>query len=420
MRKVAWILAMVMCVSFLLAACGAKDASGVVKELESKAKKLDSYQGTGTMTLHTGQQPQEYNVEIWYKQPHFYRISLQNEKKDISQVVLRNDDGVFVLTPHLNKSFRFQSNWPDQQGQVYLYQTLLQSILMDQTRQFASDKENYLFDVVANYQNGSLARQKIWLSKDDYAPQKVEVSDSNANVVVEVNFDQFEFNKKFDKDSFDMQRNMTASLSTIPTISKEEADVAQAVAGEATKETEAGETESTDAAGKKAADEAVNAEVNDKGKEEAQGTETEGTEAEGTETEKQEEEAAAEKGHEVAEQPEAQPNLPVIEPDYLPEGVVKKDETELKLGESNAVSMRYAGEYNYTLVQTRSKVDSHTATAIPGDLMDLGFPLGVISGEAIRTLTWNHDGVEFRLSSGDLTDNEFIRIAQSVQGEIGK
>lgn len=49
-------------------------------------------------------------------------------KKDVTQIVLRNDEGVFVLTPSQNKSFRFQSNWPDNQGQVYLYETLIRSI----------------------------------------------------------------------------------------------------------------------------------------------------------------------------------------------------------------------------------------------------------------------------------------------------
>ncbi len=117
------------------------------------------------MTLNTGTEPQEYSVEVCYMAESYYRIALTNAKKDITQIVLRNDDGVFVLTPHLNKSFRFQSDWPENQGQVYLYQSLVQSILMDNERQFTTDDKSYVFDVAANYQNGSLARQKVWLDK---------------------------------------------------------------------------------------------------------------------------------------------------------------------------------------------------------------------------------------------------------------
>jgi outer membrane lipoprotein-sorting protein len=211
MRRITWIIALVVGVTVVLTGCGKKDAGSVVSDLDQLVGKMDSYQASGTMTLQTGQEPQDYQVEVWYKSKNYYRIALVNEKKDISQIVLRNDEGVFVLTPHLNKSFRFKSDWPENQGQVYLYQSLVQSIIADKARQFTVDNGAYVFDVTANYQNASnLSRQRIWLNKKNYAPQHVEVSDANANVKVIVDFKQFEFGKKFDKDSFDMKRNMTA------------------------------------------------------------------------------------------------------------------------------------------------------------------------------------------------------------------
>jgi len=160
MRRITWIAAIVISLAVVLAGCGSKDAGSVVKQLDHVISKLESYQSTGTMTLNTGQEPQVYQVEVWFQDPHYYRISLTNDKKDITQIVLRNDEGVFVLTPHLNKSFRFQSDWPENQGQVYLYQSLVQSIMMDGDRQFTTEENNYVFDVMANYQNASLSRQK--------------------------------------------------------------------------------------------------------------------------------------------------------------------------------------------------------------------------------------------------------------------
>ncbi|MEW9106231.1 outer membrane lipoprotein carrier protein LolA, partial [Paenibacillus sp.] len=210
MRRITWVLAIVMSVAILVAGCGKKDASAVVQDLDKVMSKLESYAGIGTMTLHSGQQPLEYRVEVWYQNPSYYRIELKNEKKDITQIVLRNKEGVFVLTPSLNKIFRFQSDWPENQCQVYLYQTLVRSILSDNARQFTADGDNYVFEVAANYQTDSLVRQKIWLSKDSYAPKQVQVTDSEAKVVVEMKFNQFDFSKKFDQDSFDMQRNMTS------------------------------------------------------------------------------------------------------------------------------------------------------------------------------------------------------------------
>ncbi|MGG1596238.1 MULTISPECIES: outer membrane lipoprotein-sorting protein [Paenibacillus] len=378
MRRFTWVVALVMvCLSLVVSGCGLigkKDAGSVVKDLDGVRSKLQSYHGKGKMTLNTGQEPQEYDVEVCYLEPSYYRIVLTNAKKDITQIVLRNDDGVFVLTPHLNKSFRFQSDWPENQGQVYLYQSLVDSILMDNERQFTSDEKSYVFDVVANYQNGSLARQKVWLDKRNYAPQHVEVSDANANVLVIVKFDVFEFGTKFEKDHFDMQRNMTGwNLMTQPTIVHHD----DANAGAA----EAGKTG------------------------ESKGAAANGTGAKGT--------ASGEKTDAAKQQ-----SFGIIEPNYMPSGVKKQDVTELTLGDDKAVMLRYSGTYNYTLLESRPV--TKTVTNMPGDILDLGFTLGVVTGDAKKTLTWTYDGVEFRLSTADLPETEMIKIAQAVQGEMGK
>jgi outer membrane lipoprotein-sorting protein len=371
MRRVTWVLAIVMCVAWVAAGCGKKDAEQVVKDLDHVLGKLESYQGAGKMTLQTGQQAQEYSVEVWYQTPHYYRIALTNAAKDITQIVLRNDEGVFVLTPHLNKMFRFQSDWPENSGQVYLYQSLIQSIVMDNDRQFTEEKDAYVFDVVANYQNQLLSRQKIWLNKKDYSPRQVQVTDDNNNVMVSVNFTQFEFGKKFEKDSFDMQRNMTSwNLQTMPT---------SATVGDA--------TGSTSADGSKQTGAAANAQQL-------------GTTGQG--------------------QNSADDSFGVFEPSYVPDGVKAQAPQQVKIGEEKAVMFRYSGTYNYTLIESRPQ--AKTVTSLSGDILDLGYTLGVLTGTegGMKTLTWTYDGVEFRLSTGDLPETEMIQIAQSVQGQVGK
>ncbi|KEQ27930.1 outer membrane lipoprotein-sorting protein [Paenibacillus tyrfis] len=443
MRRFTWVVALVMvCLSLVVSGCGKKDAGSVVKELDGVMSKLQSYHGKGQMTLRTGQDPQEYDVEVSFQAPSFYRISLTNAKKDITQIVLRNDDGVFVLTPHLNKSFRFQSDWPENQGQVYLYQSLVQSILMDNERHFTSDEKAYVFDVVANYQNGSLARQKVWLDKRNYAPQHVEVSDANSNVMVIVKFDQFEFGTKFEKDQFDMQRNMTGwNLKTLPTMMQGDSKAGEksgatdskagtgAVSGnqgakgttqeKGDKGTTAGQGSGTDAKGSAAGtskETSAGAAVGNgaSNSSAADGTKTGSTNSsQGTATNGAQAAAAGAKKDTSKQQ-----SFGIIEPRYMPSGVKKQDVTELKLGEEQAVMLRYSGKYNYTLMESRPQVQ--TVSVLPGDILDLGFTLGVVTGDAKKTLTWTYDGIEFRLSTGDLPATEMIKVAQAVQGEIGK
>ncbi|WP_339286009.1 DUF4367 domain-containing protein [Paenibacillus sp. FSL R5-0486] len=398
MRRISWMLAMVLVLSALLAACGKKDAAAVVKDLNEVVGEMESYQGAGVMTLHTGDTPQQYKVEVWHQKPSYYRIALTNAKKDVTQIVLRNDEGVFVLTPSQNKSFRFQSNWPDNQGQVYLYETLIRSITGDTTRQFADEKESYVFDVAANYNTHALVRQKIWLNKSDYAPKQVEVSDSNANVVVDVKFDSFKFGAAFEKDAFDMQRNMTAAT-------KEGGQTG----------TDSGVTpaEQTGEGGKEPA--------NPQTAPEPDGAVTDGQSGVGGDTEQQGTEGATtgQEGEEpTLAEPEGADSFGVIQPTYAPEGVQLKDDQILEEAGDYSVMLRYEGTYNYTIFEARPQ--DRAVSLAPSSVVDLGFTLGMISGDALKTLTWMTDGIEYRITSADLPQNEMVRIATSMQEESGK
>jgi outer membrane lipoprotein-sorting protein len=438
MRRFTWVIALVVSLSLVLAGCGKKDAGAVVKDLDGVINKLDSYQGVGRMVLNTGQEPQEYQVEVWYQNPHYYRISLKNDKKDITQIVLRNDDGVFVLTPHLNKSFRFQSDWPENQGQVYLYQSLVQSIIMDKDRQFITDPNAYVFDVMANYQNGSLARQKIWLDKKNYSPKHVEVSDANANVMVIVDFSQFEFGKKFEKDSFDMQRNMTSwNLKSLPTAAAtngtkaastgNNASAGNGIVSSGAVGSSAAVAGTSDGSGKAAgsttgaAGQGTTGSVSQGASSTASGTGTQskspGTNTNGAVNNTSPAGAAASTSTN-APAGAAQAQFGVIEPFYTPSGVKRQDMNEIKLGEEKAMMLRYSGKFNYTLVESRPQ--AQTVSALPGDIVDLGYTLAVITGGEKKMLTWTYDGVEFRLSTADLPMTEMIKVAQAVQGEMGK
>jgi outer membrane lipoprotein-sorting protein len=211
MKKVVLLFALMAMLASVLAACGGKGEEDVVGDLSAKMDTLESYKADAQLILNNGEEKQEYNVEVWHRNPHYYRIGLTNMAKEITQIILRNDEGVFVLTPHLNKSFRFQSEWPENHGQVYLYESLVRDILTDTNRKFSMEDDQYVFETVANYQNKTITQQKIWLSKD-LKPTKVHVMDADFNVMVEVIFSNLEFNYAFEDDAFDMQRNMQGAL----------------------------------------------------------------------------------------------------------------------------------------------------------------------------------------------------------------
>ncbi|MFA9556647.1 outer membrane lipoprotein carrier protein LolA [Evansella sp. AB-rgal1] len=209
MKRVISLLVVFTAVLLLLAACGEKSQEDVMNDLDKTLDDLTGYKAEAEMSIQTGEEPQVYQVEVWYKHPSYYRVSLSNEGDEPSQIILRNDEGVFVLTPALNKSFRFQSDWPENNSQVYLYESLLGDILLDPERSFSATDDHYVFQTNTNYTNKNLNQQEIMLNKKDLSPASVKIMDVDLEVLVQLEFSTFELNPEFNDGDFDMDRNMT-------------------------------------------------------------------------------------------------------------------------------------------------------------------------------------------------------------------
>ncbi|WP_026675760.1 LolA family protein [Alkalihalobacterium bogoriense] len=224
MRKRLWTIAISMVLTMVfLAGCGEKTQEDILEDLDTTLSEMTGYKANATMTLQTGTEAQKYDVEIWHQSDTYYRVALHNENKDQNQIILRNDDGVFVLTPALNKSFRFQSDWPKNNSQVYLYESLVSDILLDGDRSFTASEDHYVFQTTTNYQNKNLHSQEIMLNKKDLTPASVKIMNTDFEVLVEVEFTSFEMNASFGEGDFETERNMTgASLEEIPTMAEGE------------------------------------------------------------------------------------------------------------------------------------------------------------------------------------------------------
>ncbi|WP_201745421.1 LolA family protein [Alteribacter lacisalsi] len=415
MKKIVSLL-MIAAFAMVLSACGEKSQEDVIEALDKSLDGLTGYKANASMTLQTGKEPQTYEVEVWYQQPTFYRVALSNAESDQSQIILRNDEGVFVLTPALNKSFRFQSDWPENNSQVYLYESLVNDILMDPERTFTATDDHYVFQTNTNYTNKNLNQQEIMLDKKALTPTSVRIMDVDLETLVEVNFSDFELNTAFEEGDFDMDRNMTAAQLTgdVPVMSGDTDEVVEGAEG--TESTEgAGGTESTEGAGGTESTEG------------AEGTEStekdEGTEAtEGAEETDRPEGADEEGAEEVSGSEEAERDseaFTVFFPMYSPQGTAFAESRELNTDNGKRVILSYDGEQPFTLVQQESQVitASTPVHVSDGSPVELGFTVGAISREGdTTTVSWSYQGTDFFLASKHLSDEEMLSVARSVYG----
>ena len=190
--------------SILLTGCGKKSEKIVLEEFHDKVMKSDSYYLSGDMELINNEDVYNYSVMVSYKKDDYYKIELTNVINDHKQIILRNEEGVYVVTPSLNKSFKFQSDWPYNNSQVYLLSSLLDDISSDGERTFEIVDDEYVFTTSVNYPNNpKLVSQKVYFD-DDYLPTKVLVMDSEGNTHIKMEFDKIDLRVNFNDSYFDL------------------------------------------------------------------------------------------------------------------------------------------------------------------------------------------------------------------------
>ncbi|WP_339229855.1 outer membrane lipoprotein carrier protein LolA [Oceanobacillus sp. FSL K6-2867] len=337
--RMALVLALLIIV---LAACGEKSQEDVVGQLQKNVEDMSGYKAVAEMSMNTGQEEQKFNIDVWHKKDDYYRVALENNgERNESQIILKNDDGVFVLTPALDKSFKFQTEWPESSSQPYLYQSLVNDVIKDPEAAFESTDTHYVFRTKTNYQsNSNLPFQEIYFDKKSYVPTMVRVLDKDNNALVEVSFSNFDMDPAFEDDDFSMEKNMAS----------------------------------------KDADAATSAEV-------------EGEDAETDE-------------------------LAVYYPLFTA-GSDVLEKKEVTLDNGKRVILTYDGEKNFTLVEERNNTAPALSTPqeVQGEIVNLGHTIAALSS---NTIEWSYNGVEFKLASDELTQEEMIQVAQSVQGQEAK
>ena len=144
-----------------------------IKDIES----LKSYYMEGSLKLINNDDSYEYDVEVSYQKEDNYKVSLNNKGNNYEQIILKNKEGVYVITPSLNKSFKFQSDWPDNNSQSYLLGSVVNDLKKDNEYKFTQKDSDYIYTVKTNYPNNpKYTKQNIILDKN-YNLKKVEVQD---------------------------------------------------------------------------------------------------------------------------------------------------------------------------------------------------------------------------------------------------
>lgn len=185
---------LIICVMLLfsLVACDKEDASDYKEKLISFSSEIKEYNLKAEMTVVKEEGNASFDIVVDYLEPNYYKVRIQNKSNNNIQVIVKNNDGVYVLTPELNKQFKFNSDWPLNSSHAYLFQSIVKDITNDKDSKVEMDDDNYIITSnVNNKTNAKQKKQKTTFNKKTNSLISNVIYDAQENPIVRVNIKSF-------------------------------------------------------------------------------------------------------------------------------------------------------------------------------------------------------------------------------------
>ncbi len=209
LKKISLIL---VCMLFLLTGCQKDDKNDALNKLSKQISNSKGYLMSAKLEIVNNDDIYHYNVEAAYKKGDYYRVSLVNTTNNHEQIILKNDEGIFVLTPSLKKSFKFQSEWPYNNSQIYLLQSIVNDLKNDKELEFKNEKKQYIFTSSVHYPNNrNLVKQEVTFT-DKLELKKVVVLTDTDVPKMTLNVKDIDYRPNFKSKYFDLEDIMNTAV----------------------------------------------------------------------------------------------------------------------------------------------------------------------------------------------------------------
>ena len=379
--KLKKIIGLTLAILLLVTGCGEKSGEDVVKSVSDKVSEASSYNLKGNMEIYADEETFTYSIEVDFLKDNFYKVKMVNQTNNHEQIILRNSDAVYVITPSLNKSFKFQSEWPENSSQAYILASILSDINNDSNKTIEEVDGSYIVKSVVNYPNNpDLTYQKTTMDKDGNL-KKNEIYNNKDELKMKVTFTSINYKASLKEDDFLLEEYITNDTED-NTETKEENNT------ENKKETN--ETEEQ--------------------KKENQTEEKKETDCEGDACKQEETDNGACEGDACTEETGSIENI--LYPLYVPSNTYLSSSDKVDTDVGDRIILTFAGDKNFVLVEEAATVaEEFEIIPVYGDPLIVNDIIGALGA---NSLSWTKDNISYYLTGTDLSTEELLTIGESI------
>lgn len=375
-------------VFLLLCGCGKTTKEDVLKDFQDKVSSSKSYKITGNMEISNDEETFTYSLESYHLKDNYYKVILVNQTNNHEQIILKNGEDIYVITPALNKSFKFQSEWPNNSSQAYLLDILVSDIKNDKDASIEEMESGYVIKAKVNYPNNEeLTYQKIYLNKDKNV-EKVEVFNTSDLVKIKVVFENVDLKAGLSSEDFKLDEY----------IKEEDINDTNIDGNNGNENTNNNEEQNNP--------EENNQELNNN---EENGS---NTSENGVSQNNESDTNTCENGNCSTSNEQTGSIENIIYPLYIPSNTYLTNSEKIETTNGDRIILTFSGEKNFVLIE-ESCLKASIMEIIPvyGEPFMLDESIGALSA---NSLSWDTGNISYYLASTELSVKEMQAIANSL------
>lgn len=185
-------------VILVVALCFTLKPKSFDQEFESVMSDMNTYILKGDMEITKGEDVKTYAVEVGYQkvdETDYFKVSLLDKELNQEQIILRNAEGVFVITPSLNQVFKFEGDWPLNSPKPYLLQSMM-SFVLDENAEISKEAEGYVVKTPVVYPNNKEYTKQEMLFDEAANIKWVQIYNQDDTLQLKIIFNSVEYNKE--------------------------------------------------------------------------------------------------------------------------------------------------------------------------------------------------------------------------------
>ena len=201
MKKLLLLLSMV-----LLTGCGKVDKDKLINTFKNDVESSKSYIVESAMEIYSAEDTFSYDVKVFYMDDDYFKVDMVNTLSNHEQVILRNNNEVYVVTPSLNKSYKCVSEWPYNSSQSYILNSLVKDIDNDEEVEFEEVEDGYNLKVDVNYPNNDELEYELLMFDKKMNLKKVVVYDTEDIISIKVDFKKIDYKANLSEEDFSVDK----------------------------------------------------------------------------------------------------------------------------------------------------------------------------------------------------------------------